>query len=169
VTRRTLAWGVAVVSCAASHAGVAQGPNDPRLAPEVRADLIAGSQPAVQIGGGMQIPAGYYVRIGLDAAVGMRTDAVPAGGSSSRLDGRIDLLTRFLLDPFRQSSYGLSVGGGVALRAEPNDRVRPLLLVAVDLEGRRRENGIVPALQVGLGGGLRIGVVLRRSSTRAAR
>ncbi|HEY2065919.1 MAG TPA: hypothetical protein VGG84_08150 [Gemmatimonadaceae bacterium] len=167
MTRLTLAWVVAAALSAADAR--AQGPNDPRLAPELRADVIAGRQPAVQVGGGMQIPAGYYMRIGLDAAIGLRTDAPPGGGSSSRVDGRLDLLTRFLLDPFRQSSYGLSIGGGLTLRAEPNDRVRPLLLVAVDVEGRRRQNGLVPALQVGLGGGLRVGVILRRSATLMAR
>jgi len=149
--------------------GEAQQANEPRAAPEVRADVIAGSRPAVQVGVGVQIPAGYYVRVGLDAAVGVRTDAPPAGGSSGRVGGRLDLLTRFLLDPFRQSTYGLSVGGGLSLRAEPNDRVRPLLLVAADVEGRRRANGIVPALQVGLGGGVRVGIVLRRSATAGAR
>jgi hypothetical protein len=168
VTRLTLACAIAALSVSAARAG-AQGPNDPRPAPELRADVVAGSEPAVQVGGGVQMPAGYYVRVGLDAAIGLRTDAPPPGGSSGRVDGRVDLLARFLLDPFRQSSYGLSVGGGLGLRAEPNDRVRPLLLVAVDVEGRRRENGIVPAVQVGLGGGVRVGVILRWSSTPAAR
>jgi hypothetical protein len=32
----------------------------------------------------------------------------------------------------------------------------------MDLEGRRSRHGLVPALQLGLGGGVRIGVVLRR-------
>ena len=74
------------------------------------------------------------------------------------------LLVRFLLDPFRQSAYGLSMGGGLSARAEPGDRVRPRLLLAVDLEGRRSSRGLVPALQVGLGGGVRVGVVLRRGA-----
>lgn len=165
MTRLTLACTLALASLSAGRVE-AQGPNDPRPAPELRADVIAGSQPAVQIGGGVQVPAGYYVRVGLDAAIGLRPNTVSAGG---RLDGRVDLLTRFLLDPFRQSKYGLSVGGGLTLRAEPNDRVRPLLLVAVDVEGRRRANGLVPALQIGLGGGVRVGVIVRRSATPAAR
>jgi hypothetical protein len=152
----------------ATRAG-AQGVPAPTPQPELRLDVIAGHQPAVQVGAGVQIPAGYYVRLGLDAAVGLALgdhesligSASPAPG---RLDGRLDLLARFLLDPFRQSAYGLSVGGGLSLRAEPGDRVRPLLLVAADIEGRRSAHGIVPALQVGLGGGVRIGVVLRRGA-----
>jgi hypothetical protein len=132
------------------------------MAPEVRVDVITGHDPAVQVGGGVQIPAGYYARIGLDAAVG-----VPIGRSLSagqRLDGRIDLLARFLLDPFRQTAFGLSLGGGASLRAEHGERARPLLLMALDIEGRRSTRGLVPAVQVGLGGGVRVGVLLRRGA-----
>jgi hypothetical protein len=141
----------------------------PVVQPEARLDVIAGHQPAVQAGAGVQIPAGYYVRVGLDAAVGLATGEreAPAGSADSppgRLDGRADLLVRFLLDPFRQSAYGLSLGGGLSARAEPGDRVRPRLLVAMDLEGRRSTRGLVPALQLGLGGGVRLGVVLRRGA-----
>ena len=140
----------------------AQGNPPPTVMPEVRLDVITGHQPAAQLGAGVQIPAGYYVRVGLDGAVGYAlTDHSSAHG---RTDARVDLLARFLLDPFRQSAYGLSVGGGLGLRAEPGDRGRPLLLVAVDVEGRRSARGYVPALQVGLGGGARIGIVLRRAA-----
>jgi hypothetical protein len=138
----------------------------PGVMPELRADLLFGRRSALQVGGGVQIPFGYYVRLGLDAAAGIRLrNEYP--GSRSRVDGRLDLLTRFLLDPFRQSPYGLSVGGGIGLRAEPGDHVRPVLLVALDVEGRRWSNGWVPALQVGLGGGARVGIVLRREGLRA--
>jgi len=141
----------------------------PSMQPEARLDVIAGRQPAVQVGVGIQVPMGYYVRVGLDGAVGVATrDRKALIGSADAppgpLDGRADLLVRFLLDPFRQSAYGLSVGGGLSARAEPGDRVRPRLLVAMDLEGRRSSRGLVPALQVGLGGGVRIGVVLRRGA-----
>jgi hypothetical protein len=147
---------------AGSISGLAAAQTMPRLAPmpELRIDVIAGRQPALQGGVGLQIPVGYYVRVGVDGAVGGRTGALPSGG---RADARFDLLARFLLDPFRQSAYGLSVGGGLSVRAEPGDRVRPLLLVAVDVEGRRSAHGWAPAVQVGLGGGARIGVVMRRA------
>ena len=141
----------------------------PGVEPEARLDVIAGHQPAVQIGGGVQVPIGYYVRVGLDAAAGVVLGDRKAligipDEPPGPLDGRADLLVRFLLDPFRQSAFGLSVGGGVSARAEPGDHVRPRLLVAMDLEGRRSAHGVVPALQVGLGGGVRIGVVLRRGA-----
>jgi hypothetical protein len=133
--------------------------------PELRADVLLGRQSAVQLGGGVQIPLGYYVRLGVDGAVGVRLRS--DSPSSSRVDGRMDLLTRFLLDPFRQSRYGLSLGGGLGLRAEPGDHVRPVLLAALDVEGRRWSSGWVPALQVGLGDGARIGIVLRKGNPAA--
>ncbi|HET7190074.1 MAG TPA: hypothetical protein VFI52_18105 [Gemmatimonadaceae bacterium] len=151
---------------AAPHEASAQMPESPGLMPEVRGDVILGRHAAVQLGVGVQIPAGYYVRVGVDGAVGVRIDE---SSLSTRhpLDGRLDVLARFLLDPFRQTSYGLSLGGGMSLRAEQGDRVRPVLLVAVDVEGRRSRRGLVPAMQVGLGGGTRIGVVLRRGAAGA--
>jgi hypothetical protein len=151
----------------ASAPGVvsAQAPQSPGPMPELRVDMIAGHHASAQIGAGVQIPAGYYARIGVDVGVG-----VPGGTSLSTrrsIDGRLDLLARFLLDPFRQTGYGFSLGGGISLRAEPGDRVRPVLLVAADLEGHRSASGWAPALQVGLGGGARIGVVLRRGAAGA--
>lgn len=145
------------------HRAGAQLPDAPLLAPELRADVIVGHQPAVQVGGGVQIPFGYYVRLGIAGAAGRRIDdATSRPASTSRVDGRVDVLVRFLLDPFRQTAYGVSLGGGMSVRAESGDRARPWLLVALDVEGRRSRRGIVPAVQLGLGGGVRLGIVLRR-------
>lgn len=163
--RAGAAW-VLAAAVAGAPAARAQQPETPPLAPELRVDLIAGHAAAIQLGGGVQLPAGYYARIGLDAAVGTAIGDRTASGRRG-LDGRLDLLARFLLDPFRQTAYGLSLGGGASLRAEPGDHVRPVLLVALDIEGRRSARGFVPAVQVGLGGGLRMGVVLRRAAVGA--
>ena len=154
---------------ATPHGAGAQQPDASSLTPEVRADVVLGHQPAVQVGGGVQIPFGYYVRVGIAGAAGRRIDdATSRPASTSRVDGRVDVLVRFLLDPFRQTPYGLSLGGGMSVRAEPGDRARPVLLVALDVEGRRSARGIVPAVQLGLGGGVRLGIVLR-SGVSAAR
>jgi hypothetical protein len=157
---------VAALLASAPTSMRAQQAPSPAVMPELRADVLFGHQPAVQLGGGVQIPLSYYVRLGLDGAVGvrLRDDYLPSG---SRIDARIDLVTRFLLDPFRQSRYGLSVGGGIGLRAEPGDHVRPVLLAAIEVEGQRWPSGWVPALQVGLGGGARVGIVLRKGQARA--
>ena len=79
-----------------------------------------------------------------------------------------DLLARFLLDPFRQTRWGFSAGAGMSLRAEEGDRVRPQLLLALDLEGPRSKHDLAPAVQVGLGGGARVGLGVRWEG-RAAR
>jgi hypothetical protein len=124
--------------------------------PELRADVIAGDRPALHVGAGVQVPVGYYVRVGIIGAAGV------GEGAGRHRSGRVDLIARFLLDPFRQTRYGLSLGGGVTLRADQGDRVRPALLMVADVEGRRATPGWVPAVQVGLGGGVRVGVALRR-------
>jgi hypothetical protein len=134
------------------------------VAPEVRLDVIGGRPSSVQAAVGVEIPAGAYVRVGLLAGAG----ATVGQDEASRAAGRVDVLARFLLDPFRQSRWGFSAGAGVSVRADPGESVSPMLLVALDLEGRRGRNGMTPALQIGLGGGVRGGVGLRWSG-RAAR
>jgi hypothetical protein len=127
------------------------------VAPEVRLDVIGGRPASVQGAIGLEIPAGYYVRVGLLAGAGATVER----NATSRAAGRVDVLARFLLDPFRQARWGFSAGAGVSLRADPGERVRPRLLAALDVEGRRSRRGLSPSLQLGLGGGVRGGVGLR--------
>lgn len=166
MSARAARWvGLAVV--ALPLGAQAQLPEPARVAPELRADAILGDRSAVHVGAGLQIPVGHYVRIGVVGAVGAgrsRVSSTSAVGS-----GRVDVIARFLLDPFAQSPYGLSLGGGVSLLARQGDRLRPVLLVAAEVEGRRAADRVVPALQVGLGGGVRVGILLRRSKTGATR
>jgi hypothetical protein len=138
----------------------AQGQPIP-IVPELRVDVLGRPRASAQGAFGVNIPAGPYVRVGVLAGVGGRLD------SPSGVAGRVDVLARFLLDPFRQSRWGLSAGGGVSLRADEGDRVRPNLLVALDLEGPRTRSGVSPAFQVGFGGGVRGGVGLRWSGRTA--
>lgn len=127
--------------------------------PEVRVDAtFRDRRQIVEAGAGVQVPMGYYVRVGVLGAVG--------GSFGDGATGRLDILGRFLFDPFRQNGIGVSAGAGLSLRAEHGDRVRPLLLAAVDIEGRRWSNGLSPAVQVGLGGGVRVGLGLRWGSAR---
>jgi hypothetical protein len=70
-----------------------------------------------------------------------------------------------LLDPFRETPVALSLGGGVSVPYVDGQRVRPYLTLVADLEGRKR-GAITPAIQIGLGGGARVGVVLRTSVAR---
>ena len=128
-----------------------------RLTPEVRVDaIVASHRTALQAGGGVQIPVGYYARIGLIGAAGADVVAGDRGAS-----GRLDVVGRFLLDPFRQTPWGLSVGAGLSLRARSGDHVRPYLVTVLDLEGPRGGSGMAPSLQVGVGGGARLGAGAR--------
>lgn len=125
--------------------------------PELRVDGMVGRGSTIQAGAGEELPLGYYVRLGLIGAAGVtRRDGVTTHGE------RVDLVARYLLDPFRETPDALSLGGGMSFVAEPGKRLRPYLVVVADIEGRRRGSWS-PALQIGLGGGARIGVVLRRS------
>ena len=147
---------------AASASASAQRANIP-IVPELRIDVLGANPTSVQGAVGVEIPAGYYVRVGLLAGAGSTIE--PDG--VSRAAGRVDLIARFLVDPFRQSRLGFSAGAGVSLRADPGDKARPQILAAIDLEGRRSRGGLTPSLQVGLGGGVRGGIGLRWSGRGA--
>ena len=146
----------------AGSAPVARAQLEAPMSPEIRADVITRSSwTSLQLGAGVQVPMGYYVRLGLDGGAG-----VDVGRSSSLRSARADFLARFLFDPFRQQRWGVSAGAGVSLLARQGDRVRPLLLAALDVEGPRSANGMEPAFQLGLGGGIRLGVILRWGGAR---
>jgi hypothetical protein len=133
----------------------------PGLYPEFRADAIIARQTAVQAGAGVVMPLGVYMRFSIDAAGG----ATFAEGAS-RASGRVDAIGRFLLDPFRETPVAVSIGGGVSVPyVDGQDRVRPYLTAVIDIEGRQRSK-LTPALQIGLGGGARVGFVLRASPPR---
>jgi hypothetical protein len=146
---------------AVAHPAGGQALSPPTYA-EYRLDAIFARSTSVQGGLGAVIPLGTYVRLSIDGAGGATwQDGV------SRATGRVDAVGRFLLDPLREVPFGLSVGGGLSLLydADGDKRVRPYVTAVVDLEARKRR-GITPAFQLGLGGGTRVGVVLRSSSTR---
>jgi hypothetical protein len=148
---------VMVASTALSSIARAQATLDAGVKPELRADAITSrATTVVQVGGGAEIPAGYYVRVGVLGAVG-----APVSSGARDLGGRLDVIARFLFDPFREHAWGLSAGAGVSLRVAEHDRVRPYLATVLDLEGPRRASGIAPSFQVGLGGGVRVGAGLR--------
>lgn len=146
-------------ACALPAAAGAQ--RTPPVSPELRADAIVARAPSVQAGAGLEIPAGIYVRIGLDGAAG----ATWRDGATATV-GRADAIARFLLDPFREVPLGLSVGGGLSIPVgAPAGARSPHLVLVVDIEGKVH-HGLAPALQLGLGGGARIGLVLRRSAAQ---
>ncbi|MDE3052649.1 MAG: hypothetical protein KGJ70_02105, partial [Gemmatimonadota bacterium] len=78
--------------------------------------------------------------------------------------GRVDALMRLLLDPFGQQRWGLSLAGGVSVRSDAGGKARPYLAGALEFEGPI-DHGVRMAYQVGFGGGVRLGVVIRRVTT----
>jgi hypothetical protein len=125
---------------------------------ESRGDVIIGRGTAGEVGVGTQIPLGYYLRLGFTGAVGatLRDD-------DALTSARVDMIVRYLLDPFREARWAVSLGGGVSVPYVDGDtRAQPYATVVVDVEGPRR-GGVSPAVQLGLGGGFRIGVAFRTS------
>jgi len=125
---------------------------------ELRVDAIdvrSTENGTLHAGLGANLPLGDYVRFEIDGAGG-GTRINDVDGKS----GRGDALARFLLDPFAETSLGLSIGGGMSATFGERLRPRQYLVVLADLE-MPRIAGVVPALQVGLGGGVRVGLVAR--------
>jgi hypothetical protein len=131
-----------------------------RIQPTFRADVIVADRWSVQGAAGVQIATAYNVRVAADAGVGAVSRA-----TGWHAAGRMDVLLRWLSDPFRESRWALNAGGGLGLNLEDSRRVRPVAIVTVGLDapaGARWLRGV----EVGLGGGVRAGVTLRRSSAR---
>jgi hypothetical protein len=152
IPRRLLSLGMLVFATGA-HAQARPAPYT-----EYRADAIVGRHTSAELGAGPTLILGSYVRLALIGAAG--TTWVD---NSTRFSARADAIARFTLDPLREVPVALSVGGGVSVPYVQNQtRTRPYLTGVIDLEGRRRGR-FSPAVQIGVGGGARIGVALRTS------
>ena len=125
---------------------------------EWRVDGLFARTSGVEAGFGVSIPTGIYVRNGLVVGVGAGRHGV---------EGRTDLVSRFSLDPFRQSRWSLYGGGGISgrYRMREDGGSHAYLLLFIGLEGPLplgRTSGWVPAFEAGLGGGARVGIIVRR-------
>ena len=128
---------------------------------ELRIDGLFARSSAVEAAYGVSIPAGIYVRKGLVGGL---------GAGRHGLEGRTDFVTRFSSDPFRQSRWAPYGGAGLSGRYRPtaDGGSRAYLLIFLGIEGplpAGRASGWVPAFEVGLGGGARVGFILRRGIT----
>ena len=125
---------------------------------EVRLDGLFARSSAVHAAYGFTVPVGLYVRTGLVNGLGVG----PRG-----VEGRTDIVARFSFDPFRQSRWAPYGGAGVSgrYREELDGGTRAYILVFLGIEGPLpigERSGWVPAFEVGLGGGARVGFLLRR-------
>jgi hypothetical protein len=140
---------------------VAQAPAAPpaitrKVDAEARVDGIFSRTAAAHFGVGFTAPLGTYTRPGLDAALGF---------SRHGLSGRVDLFTRFHFDPFRQSRWAPYGGGGISGRFDKDEKARAYLLVFVGMDGPVH-GGMSTSFEAGLGGGARVGVILRQARPR---
>jgi hypothetical protein len=148
-----------IALAAAAVPGDAQRP-PVTLQPHLRADALVSGEAAGHLAAGVSLGLSRYVR--LDVTAGGGVGERPDGGT--RGEGRADLVARFVLDPEfvrRWSGYG---GAGVSVRTA-SGHTRELLLFAVGVEGPRW-GGVVPFAELGLGGGVRLGLGVRRALSR---
>ena len=125
--------------------------------PQLRADAILAAANTYHFALGVSSPLGNYIRVSVDAGAGVTT-----ARSQSVASGRVDVIGRFLIDPYRQIKWGPYAGAGVSVRGERGSRGRAYLVTVIGIESMPGA-WVVPAVEVGLGGGTRIGVILRRS------
>ena len=128
-----------------------------RVQPEARADYIDARGATAHLGIGVSIPAGTYVRLGVVAAGGQTWRDGDAVGA-----GRVDAIARFVLDPLREFRWAPYAAGGLGAMYDETERWRAVLVGALGVEGPAL-GAVVPAIEVGFGGGTRIGVVFRRA------
>lgn len=131
---------------------------------ELRQDITGAREPGAHVGVGLNVRADYYVRLGVAISAGAvrRTDDAWVGAP------RLDLTARYLLDPFGERPRGWYGGGGVSVAQRPGQGATAGLQLLVGLEGRRGQP-LTPAIELGVGGGVRLGVVLRRTRPAPSR
>ena len=135
------------------------------LVPELRLDGALGREGGAFASLGVFVDAGLYARLGLVAGGGMsRGPAADGVGSTTDFApaARLEALARFHLDPQRLSRRGIYAGGGVAVAVREALSPRYELVALLGLEGPPR-GALAPAVEIGLGGGVRVAVALRRA------
>lgn len=171
-TSRTAALAAMVAELLAVSAGVslalplgsplvsplgAQAPVRAMPQPEARLDAVVTPGGGVLTGVGVNRRFGWYARGGATLSVGAVRD-----GDGWAATQRLELVSRFLFDPFGEHRRGVYGGVGVAVRHLAGDVTRPELVLVAGVEGPRVGNAPIPSVEVALGGGLRIGMVWRK-------
>jgi hypothetical protein len=152
---------LAGVLALAARGASAQRPS-PGVQPELRLDALVARDPAVQLGAGVGIAAGSYVRLSAVAAVGAAR-VRRQGGRRARGEHAARRSSRATCSiPSGSSSAACTPGGGLGVRRDGGGDWDELLLLVAGVEGRPRR-GVAPAVELGVGGGVRLGVVLRRA------
>lgn len=74
----------------------------------------------------------------------------------------MDGLVRFVVDPFREFRWAPYAAGGISAIYDGREDWRGVLVGVLGLEGPAQGN-VVMAIEVGFGGGARVGIALRRA------
>ena len=128
-----------------------------RVQPEARADFVGARTPAAHVGVGFSVQASTYVRLGLVAAAGQAWS-----NGNAMAAGRVDGLVRFVVDPLREFRWAPYGSGGLGAIYDGDEHWRGVLIGALGIEGPA-VGRMMPAFEVGFGGGARFGVVVRRA------
>lgn len=126
---------------------------------EWRFATAASPDPGPFVGAGVNVRAGHYARLGVALDAGAVND-----GEGWHAQQRVEATARFLFDPFGERARGFYSGAGLGAVRDDEGVVRAVLLGVLGVEGRR-DGRIVPALELTLGGGARLAVVLRGRRT----
>lgn len=129
----------------------------PRIQPEARVDFIDARAAAAHVGAGVSVPASTYVRLGVVAAAGQAWSH-----GSTAAAGRVDGLVRFIVDPLREFRWAPYAAGGISGIYDGAEEWRAVLVGVLGIEGPSAR-GVVPAFEIGFGGGVRVGAVVRRT------
>jgi hypothetical protein len=125
---------------------------------EARADALIARTTAFHAGFGANLVTGTYVRAGVLGAAGVRSV-----DQELRESGRLDAFARFHVDPFREFPGAVYVTGGATVLFDSGTDPRVRGIFGVGVEGRAWSGRWIPGLEIGIGGGVRIGATLRKA------
>jgi hypothetical protein len=150
---------VAALLALGALAGVSAAAGAQSVQPEARVDAIIARRSTIQGALGAAIRVSPELR--LELAVG----AGPSfgGGPATSLGARGDAVVHFLLDPRHAMRWSPYAGGGIGARYDGSAarEWRAVAIVAIGVDGPRWKH-VIPFIEAGLGGGLRLGVGARR-------
>lgn len=128
------------------------------IEPEARLDAFVARRSSLQAALGADIPVSQAMHLELAAGIGPSF----ASGSGSRVSARADAVVHFLLDPRHLMRWSPYAGGGIGARYDRGPVWRGVAILIVGVNAPKWKHA-TPFLEVGLGGGFRIGAGIRRS------
>ncbi len=127
---------------------------------EARGDLLAARSTTFQAGVAALWPVSPFLSVG--GVVGVGVTRHPADAVNDPASGRAEFVARFTPDPATAAGwrlYGQATAGVLAVRGSTG---RALVSVSMGIE-RTSVGPVRPAIELGLGGGLRVAVALRHA------